>query len=179
MSGPWSEDVYSGSLTSQCFSSTSYDAGWSGAPEYGIDGAALRGDTGMRQLLELEIGASPLPNWARVVAQQIERLSPCGWSFPQATAAICRNIGAADPRAEEPCGCYTVGRQRLDLMAAYASCLDGWLKAVPPQTVGREVAGFAQDQRDWCRIAAAGRHAQADRSHLTSSRCTPASPPTA
>jgi hypothetical protein len=158
----WCDDLYSGSLTSQCFSSTSYDAGWNGAPEYGIDGAALQGDTEMRRLLELEMRASPLPNWARVVARQVERLAPCGWSFPQATSAICRNIGAADPCAEEPQGCYAVGQRRLDLMAAYAACLDGWLKRVPSKTVGREVAGFAQDQRDWCRIAAAVAEALGD-----------------
>lgn len=53
-----------------------------------------------------------------------------------------------------PCGCYTVGPQRLQLLAGYAVCLDGWLKRVPSESLGGGLLEHAFDERDWVAIAA-------------------------
>ena len=152
----WNRDAYQGSLTSQCFSGTTYDSGWDGSDRHGVDGAVLRGDPQMRRLVALERAAGRLMLWPRRVAGQIADFPPCGWCFPQAVEGICRNIGAGDAAASHPApaACYVVGPARLGLMADYAVCLDGWIKGAPAEEVAGELAAHGSAGRDWGRIAA-------------------------
>jgi hypothetical protein len=147
----WTKQAYQSSITSTCFSSTPYDAGWDARSN--IDGRILQADAQMRRLLELEAAVRPVRVWAQQVARQIEKLPPCGWCFPQAVEAICTNIGAGDPAAAAPAACYTVGPNRLRLMGRYAVCLDGWLKQAAPGAVAAQIEQQAFDQRDWAGIA--------------------------
>ena len=149
----WNRENYDASVTRTCFSSTPYDTGWDGAPQWNIGGSVLQNDPEMRRLLELEWAIRPVPVWAQKVARQIEEMAPCGWCFPQCIRAICQNIGADDAAAASPCGCYVVGEQRLHLMASYAVCLDAWLKGATPEAVGQGLSENAGDERNWLQIA--------------------------
>ncbi len=149
----WNRENFESSLTRTCFSSTPYDTGWDGAPQWNIDGAVLQNDAEMRRLLELEWAVQPVPVWAQKVARQIEQMAPCGWCFPQCVQATCQNIGAGDAAAASPCGCYVVGTRRLQLMASYAACLDGWVKRAQPGSVAQGLLENADDERDWLQIA--------------------------
>jgi hypothetical protein len=149
----WNRDTYAASITSTCFSSTPYDTGWDGAPQWDIDGAILQADLQMRRLLELEVAIQPVRVRATQIARQIEALPPCGWAFPQFIEAVCRNIGTGDPKAANPSGCYEVGGARLGLMAAYSVCLDGWLKGVAADEVGAALQERSTDGRDWHAIS--------------------------
>ena len=150
---PWTKHAFEASITRTCFSSTAFDAGWDGDPRFNIDGAVLQQDPEMRRLLELETAIRPAKVWAQKVARQIELFPPCGWCFPQVVQAVCTNIGAGDAAAVLPCGCYNVGSRRLDLIAGYACCLDGWLKAVSPERIGAVLRGRSLGDRDWLAIA--------------------------
>ena len=123
----WNKETYEASITATCFSWTPFD-GWDA--RWGEDGPALKDDGQMRRLLELETAAVPLGAGPRKIARQIDELPSCGWCFGQCVEAICRNIGSGDPEAGQPCRCYTVSGERLNLMARYAACLDGWVKQV-------------------------------------------------
>jgi len=149
----WNRENFESSITRTCFSSTPYDAGWDGDARWNINGKVLQRDPEMRRLLELELDIRPVPVWVQKVARQIQEFPPCGWCFPQYVEAVCKNIGAGDAAAVAPCGCYTVGAHRLQLMANYAVCLDGWLKKVSPETVAAELLQNAFDERDWPLIA--------------------------
>lgn len=149
----WCRDVYERSITRLCFASTPYDAGWDGDSRRSVDGKALQQDAQMRRLVEMETGIRPVPLWARKIAEQIGELAPCGWCFPQFVEAVYRNIGSGDAAAAHPCGCYNVGERRLQLMANYALCLDGWLKGVCPEDTAAAVTCHVVDQRDWLSIA--------------------------
>lgn len=149
MTNVWNRENFESSITRTCFSSTPYDTGWDGAARWDIDGAVLQGDAEIARLLELEFAVRPVPVWAQKIARQVEQFPPCGWSFPQCVESICINIGAGDAEAKTPPHCYVVGRPRLQLMADYAVCLDGWLKQVPPQSVAAHLLQDAPDARDW------------------------------
>jgi hypothetical protein len=142
----WQEEAYEASLTRTCFSSTAYDEGWSNQD--------VRNDTEMRRLLEMEHAVQPVRVWNRKVVRQIEEMPPCGWCFPEYVETVCRGIGAgAKWGAWSAPKCYTVGPERLALMAHYAVCLDGWVKRVPAETVAGDLARQASGGRDWHAIA--------------------------
>lgn len=149
----WTKDTYEASNTRACFSSTPYDTGWDGAPQWGIDGAQLRNDPEMQTLLVLEGDIAPLSGRTRKIAGQVEQMPPCGWAFPQIVEAICANIGADDAGAMLPGACYCVGQERLDLLARYACCLDGWVKGATPARIAAQVRLSASGDRDWSMIA--------------------------
>jgi hypothetical protein len=149
----WNRDTFEGSLTRMCFSSTPYDAGWDGDRGLGIDGTVLQGDRQMRRLVEMEVALRPVGVRTQQMAMQVKGMPPCGWCFPQFVEAVCTNLGADDPHAATPCGCYVVGGRRLELMANCALCLDAWAKAVPPATTATALQQRAGDGRDWSRIA--------------------------
>lgn len=142
----WNQENFEASLTRTCFSSTPYDEGW------GNEG--LRGDAEMRRLLELECTVQPVRGWVRRVVRQIEEFPPCGWCFPQYVETVCKGIGAGAAWGAWPAPkCYTVGPDRLSLMARYAVCLDGWVKRVPWETVAGDLDRQVADGRDWYSIA--------------------------
>lgn len=151
----WDRDNFERSITRTCFSSTPYDAGWDGAEQWDINGTVLQHDDEMRRLLELEWEIRPVPVWGQKIARQIEEMPPCGWSFPQHVEAVCTNIGSGDAAAAFPSRCYVVGPDRLQLMADYAVCVDGWIKNISSLQVGASLQQNAFDSRDWVGIAAA------------------------
>jgi hypothetical protein len=74
----WTKENYEASVTRSCFSSTPYDTGWDGAPQWDINGAVLRNDVEMQALFALEGAITPVRGKMRNIARQIERMPPCG-----------------------------------------------------------------------------------------------------
>jgi hypothetical protein len=141
-------DKYKASLTRKCLTANGYGS-QQGAPQAGT--AAK--DPEIRYLLKLECSLGTLPEWAREITNQIALLPAQGWAMPHCIEAICQNIGASDPEKAKPSASYRIGPHRLQLMADYAICLDGWLKALSPETISARTSETSLGWRDWEFIA--------------------------
>ena len=149
----WNRDSYENSFTRNCFSGTPFcgSVGWEA--RWGKDGRALKDDTQIRRLVEMEFLIRPVPLWAQQIARQIDVLPYCGWGFPQHVAAVCTNIGRRDAEAARALRCFTVGPGRLALLANVALLLDGWLKRISPDAVASAIAVQESGGLDWTSIA--------------------------
>lgn len=147
----WDRAAYEASLTRHCFSWTPFcgTVGWEAA----WGDRRLKEDLNMRGLVELERVASPVPVWAQMVCRQIDTMPPCGWAVPQHVEAVCTNIGRQDAEAAVPPRCYSLGPERLGLMAQVAMLLDGWLKNLEPDEVAALLESTDDCGREWRDIA--------------------------
>ncbi|MBN1917606.1 MAG: hypothetical protein JW889_06825 [Verrucomicrobia bacterium] len=140
----WDRTTYEASLTSRCFSWTPFcewEARWGDR--------CLKDDLHVRRLVELEQAASPIPLWAQMVCRQIDAMPPCGWAIPQHVEAVCTNIGRQDAEACIPPRCYSLGPERLELMARIAVLLDGWVKGLDPDEVAAGLEQLDGHGRPW------------------------------
>jgi hypothetical protein len=99
--------------------------------------------------VELEQAAAPVPVWAQTICRQIDAMPPCGWAIPQHVEAVCSNIGRQDPEASIPPRCYSLGPERLQLMARVAMLLDGWLKGLEPDEIVAALESGEGHGRPW------------------------------
>ncbi len=145
----WDRAAYESSFTRHCFSWTPFSSadGWDAA----WGDRRLQDDANVRRLVELEQAASPVPVWAQTVCRQIDAMPPGGWAIPQHVENVCGNIGRRDPEAFIPPRCYSLGPERLELMARVAMLLDGWFKKLEPDDVAaalEETEGHVRPWRD-------------------------------
>jgi len=143
----WNQQTWEASVSGQCWWFTPYDAGWDECRKYGADIAA---DGELRQIIQMEQKASPIPEWAReFVRISVHLPAPCGhYSFPQP----CLEAIAAIASGELPKhvhGCYTADSNRKKRMQDYLLCLDAWLKGAGPSDVIPELALNGSDSVDW------------------------------
>jgi hypothetical protein len=145
--GEWTKSSYESSTSSRCWWFTPYDAGWDDSHRYGRD---LRDDGELREIVAMEWGLGPLPEWARdIVEGAIRWLPPCGhYLFPRAYCEAAAAIGSAAPPVFIH-GCYTVERGRKERMADYLLCLDAWLAGAGAKAPAAELAASSSAPIDW------------------------------
>jgi hypothetical protein len=150
----WSKEAYEASVTSRCWSSTPYDAGWDESKKHGEDLPASRE---LRAIFDEEMALDAVPDWAvEIIDRMIASALPmCGhYAFPRPVLQVCEAIG------EERCpefvvGCYTAEPGRKVLMSYYVFCLDAWLKGAPLDVAKAELALRDDLGKDWGSIVEA------------------------
>ena len=110
----------------------------------------MRTDDELAQIVAMEQALRDVPDWAqRIVETSIRFLPPCGhYLFPRAYLEAVTAIGSETPPAFVH-GCYTVERERKELMTSYLFCLDAWLGGVNPDAAAGELLARKCDGPDW------------------------------
>jgi hypothetical protein len=143
----WNKQTWEGSVSGQCWWFTPYDAGWDECKEYGGD---IASDEELKQIVQIELEAGPIPDWARrFVAVSVHLPVPCGhYSFPKPCLDAVSAIGSGE-LPEYVCGCYTAAGDRRRRMQDYLLCLDAWLKGAAPSDVVPELSRNGHETVDW------------------------------
>jgi len=144
----WNRENCDQSFMRTAFSFTPYD-GWDST----IYRPAFKDNPQLRRLLELEWAIRPVPVWVQKIVRQIDQTPPCGAFFVQQIEALCTNIGRKDAHAVPTGSCYSVGQARLELLAHFCVCLDGWLKKASATDVAAGLLAQSSESRDWEALA--------------------------
>jgi len=139
----WSKETYERSISSKCWWYTPYDDGWDNCKE-------LAKDDELRQIVMMEYKLSPIPEWAKRIAERDINLStPCGhYTFPRNYLEILGAIGSETPQTFIH-GCYTVDRERKEQMIDYVFCLDAWLVGASYESSANELTALGYRKIDW------------------------------
>ncbi len=110
----------------------------------------MRSDDELAQIVAMEQSLRQVPDWAqRIVETSIRFLPPCGhYLFPRAYLEAVSTIGSETPPTFVH-GCYTVQRERKELMTGYLFCLDAWLAGADAEGAAGELLVRKCDGPDW------------------------------
>ena len=143
--GKRSREKYEASITSRCWWGD-YIRGWGACKE-------IQHDKKLRAIVDLEAKLSPIPDWARDIAQRSIRFAPgCPhYTFPAPLLELVNAIGRRKPQ-EFIHGCYTVDRTRKKRASDYLFCLDAWLQDAAPEQASRELKLRSEAPVDWDQV---------------------------
>lgn len=146
----WDKQTWESSISSQCWWFTPYDAGWDECTKYGAD---ISSDDELKQIVQMELDARPIPDWARgFVGLSVHLPAPCGhYSFPQPCLDAISTIGSGE-HPQYVHGCYTADAHRKLRMQDYLLCLDAWLKGAQPSDVIAELIHGGSEAVDWEKV---------------------------